>query len=73
MGDKQCLYFALSPKVVVLFGDYEESKNKRNRMVIISNARVEDFNMVMVKKTKELLGKIIANSEENVMRYVSQI
>lgn len=73
MGDKQCLYFALSPKVVVLFGDYEESKNKRNRMVIISNARVEDFNMVMVKKIKELPGKIIANSEESVMRYVNQI
>ena len=73
MGDKQCLYFALSPKVVVLFGDYAESKNKRNRMVITSDARVEDFNMVMVRRAKELQGKIIANSEGNVMRYVSQI
>lgn len=68
-GDKQCLYFALSPKVIVLFGDYEESKHKKNRMVIIKDSFVDDFNMITVNKIKELKGKIIANSREGIMKY----
>ncbi len=68
-GDKQCLYFALSPKVIVLFGDYEESKHKKNRMVIIRDSFVDDFNMITVNKIKELKGKIIANSRGGIMKY----
>lgn len=73
VGKKHCLFFALSPKVAVLFGDYEESKQKKNRMVTIGDSFIDDFNMVMVKNTKKLQGKIIANSKEGIVKYQDQI
>lgn len=73
IGNKQCLYFVLSPKVVVLFGNYEECKHMKNRMMVLENSLIDDFNILMIKRTKELHGKAIAHSKENVMKYIDLI
>lgn len=68
--DNRCLYFALSPRVAVLFGNYGNTRHMNNRMIIIEDDVVDEFNMQMLTAISEIKGKIIGNSEKNVMKYI---
>ena len=66
--DKTCIYFALSPKVAVLFGNYKNSNNFKNRMVYIEEKQVENFNHMLIKHSgnKRIL---IGNSDATIRKY----
>ena len=66
--DKTCIYLALSSKVAVLFGNYKNSNNFKNRMVCIEEKQVENFNRTLIKHNdnKRI---IIANSKDTVRKY----
>ena len=49
-GDNmQIAYFPLSPKVAVLWGNYEDIKNRSNRVVEVSMELVTDFNKTFLQ------------------------
>ena len=66
--DKTCIYLALSSKVAVLFGNYKNSNNFKNRMVCIEEKQVENFNRTLIKHNdnKRI---IIANSKDTIRKY----
>ena len=69
-GDnKLCIYLALTPKLSVLFGNYKESKNNKNRMIAIESAIVDEFNWQLVKAC---VGQhmLIGSNESLIKRYV---
>lgn len=70
--DKTCIYFALSPKVAVLFGNYKKSRNFKNRMVYIEEKQVENFNRMLIKHSdnKRIL---IGNSDTIIRKYVKAV
>ena len=71
-GDnKSCLALALTPKVLVLFGNYKESVNYRNRMIIIKADMVDEFNRQMVRAR---VGQhmLIGSNEALIKRYVEE-
>lgn len=69
--DKITFYLALTPKIVVLFGNYEGSSKLRNRMVILDNSKVDFFNnqfanyengkMFLIGSSKEIIQKFVSN------------
>lgn len=67
--DKTCIYLALSPKLVVLYGNYKNSRNFKNRMVCIEEKQVENFNRILIKHSdnKRIL---IANSNDTIRKYI---
>lgn len=70
--DKTCIYLALSPKIVVLFGNYKNSNNFKNRMVCIEEKQVENFNRIIVKHNdnKRFL---IGNSDVAIRKYIEAV
>ena len=66
--DKICIYFALSPKVTVLFGNYKNLRNLKNRMLYIEEKQVENFNLILIKHSdnKRIL---IGNSDAIIRKY----
>ena len=66
--DKICIYFVLSPKVAVLFGNYKNLRNLKNRMLYIEEKQVENFNLILIKHSdnKRIL---IGNSEDIIRKY----
>lgn len=68
-SNKTCIYLALSPKLAVLFGNYKNSHNFKNRMVYIEEKQVENFNRILIKHrdNKRIL---IANSDATIRKYV---
>lgn len=69
-GDhKLCLSLALTPKVLVLFGNYKESVNYKNRMITIEADMVDEFNRQMIKAC---FGQhmLIGSNELLIKRYV---
>lgn len=68
--DKTSVYFALSPKIAVIFGNYQILRPHRNRMVYIDSKGVDVFNRNLIKLDN---GRrlIIGASEELVTKYIS--
>lgn len=67
---KICLYLALTPKIAVLFGNYKESYNAKNRMLLIDAETVDEFNLQFIrsnKKNRFLIGR----SKEILKRYLN--
>ena len=66
--DKTCIYFALSPKVAVLFGNYKNSRNFKNQIVYVEEKQVENFNHMLIKHSdnKRIL---IENSNATIRKY----
>ena len=57
---KICIYLALTPKIAVLFGNYKESYNAKNRMLLIDAETVDEFNLQFIrynKKNRFLIGR----------------
>lgn len=67
--DKTCLYLALSPKVAVLFGNYNELKGNRNKMIRIENEIVDLFNEQIVKH-HNYIRLLIGSSNELIEKYI---
>lgn len=67
---KICIYLALTPKIAVLFGNYKESYNAKNRMLLIDAETVDEFNLQFIrynKKNRFLIGR----SKEILKRYLN--
>lgn len=64
-NDKTSIYFVLSPKVAVLFGNYKNFRNFKNRLVCIEEKYVKNLNRIFIKHNdnKRFL---ISNSDENL-------
>ncbi len=72
LGDnKSCLALALTSKVLVLFGNYKESVNYRNRMIIIKADMVDEFNRQMVR-ARAGQHMLIGSNESLIKRYVEE-
>ncbi len=67
--DKTCLYFALSPKVAVLFGNYTLQKKRKNRMIKIDKGHIDFFNRQIIKH-HNYINILIGNSKESIERYL---
>lgn len=70
--DKTSIYLALSPKVAVIFGNYKNSCNFKNRMVCIEEKQVENFNRILVKHSDKKRF-LIANSDDIVRKYFETV
>lgn len=70
--DKTCIYLALSPKVAVLFGNYKNSSNFKNRMVCIEEKQVENFNRILVKHNDNKRF-FIGNSDVAIRKYIEAV
>lgn len=67
--DKTCLYLALSPKIAVLFGNYNVPKRVKNRMVKVKSEYVDLFNEQIVKH-HNYIRLLIGSSKELIEKYV---
>lgn len=67
--DRTCLYLALSPKVAVLFGNYNELKGDKNKMIKIESEYVDLFNE-QVAKHHNYIRLLIGSSKELIEKYV---
>lgn len=67
--DKACLYLALSPKIAVLFGNYNMSHIHKNRMIKIESEIVDLFNMQIIKN-HNYINMLIATTRELIEKYV---
>lgn len=67
--DRTCLYLALSPKVAVLFGNYNELKGDRNKMIKLKSEYVDFFNEQIVKH-HNYIRLLIGSSKELIEKYV---
>lgn len=68
-SDGTCIYLALSPKLTVIFGNYKNSHNFKNRRICIEGKQVENFNRIFIKhsNSKRIL---IANSDATIRKCV---
>ena len=71
-NNKTGIYLALSPKVVVIFGNYKNSKKYRNRNICISKEQADKFNNFFVNNNHDKRF-LIANSEMILKKYVDMI
>lgn len=67
--DKTCLYLVLSPKIAVLFGNYNMYQMRKNRMIKIENEIVDMFNVQIVKHHNNI-NMLIGTSRELIEKYV---
>lgn len=67
--DKSCLYLALSPKVAVLFGNYNIPRKDENRMIKIGNEYVDFFNSQIIEH-HNYIRLMIGNSREAIEKYI---
>lgn len=66
-----CLYMALSPYVAVLFGNYKDLRSMRNRMILISEDIVNNFNQSILKN-KHYYHWIIAHSQSAIEKAIKE-
>ncbi len=66
---KTCLYLALSPKIAVLFGNYNVPQMHKNRMIKIENETVDLFNIQFVKH-HNYINMLAGTSRELIEKYV---
>lgn len=67
--DKTCLYLALSPKIAVLFGNYNMPQIHKNRMTKIESKIVDLFNIQIVKHHNDI-NMLIGTSRDLIEKYV---
>lgn len=67
--DKTCLYLALSPKVAVLFGNYNIPRKDENRMIKIGSEYVDFFNSQIIEHHNHIR-LLIGNSRETIEKYI---
>lgn len=67
--DKTCLYLALSPKVAVLFGNYNELKRNKNKMIQIESESVDFFNKQIIKH-HNYIRLLIGSSNKLFEKYI---
>lgn len=67
--DKTCLYLALSPKIAVLFGNYNMPQIHKNRMIKIESEIVDLFNAQIIKN-HNYINMLIGTSRELIEKYV---
>ena len=66
-----CLYMALSPQIAVLFGNYEDSKSRRNRMILIPENLVDELNKSIIEK-QHYYKWIIAHSQSAIEKAIKE-
>ena len=70
-GNPNSLFFALTPKVAVIFGNYQFLACKRNRMVPIKHDAVLHLNQLSVVQMHDLHRRwIISCSKDQIEKYV---
>lgn len=69
--DKTCLYLALSPKVAVLFGNYNVPRGTKNKIIKIESKHVDFFNSQIVKQ-HDNIHMLIGNSKKLIEKYVQK-
>lgn len=67
--DKTCVYLALSPKIAVLFGNYNMPQIQKNRMIKIETEIVDFFNTQIVEH-HNYINILIGTSRELIGKYV---
>lgn len=67
--DKTCLYLALSPKVAVLFGNYNVPRRDENRMIKIRSEYVDFFNSQIIEN-HNYIRLIMGNSRDAIQKYM---
>ena len=67
--NKRCIFLALSPNLAVLYDNYDNSKEKNNRLGVVDDEVVEYCNMQQLKPIFNQNKYIIANSKELINRY----
>lgn len=68
------LYFAITPKIAIIFGNYKISENKRNRMVKIKGKYVDSFNKIFFDENNLKFQRwIIGTSEEILRKYTKEM
>ena len=67
--DKTCLYIALSPKIAVLFGNYNLPQIRKNRMIKIESEIADSFNLQIIKH-HNYINTLIGNSRELIEKFV---
>ena len=69
--DKTCVYLALSRRLSVMFGDFQDSKEKRNRLALVDDDEIVDY--LNVSQFKHIYGNnrcIICSSETLLNEYI---
>lgn len=67
--DKTCLYLALSPRIAVLFGNYNMLYLHKNRMIKIESEIVDFFNMQTITN-HSCINILIGNSQDSIEKYI---
>lgn len=67
--DKSCIYLALSPSLSVIFGNYQDSNRKHNRLAYVDDEIVDFFNRQQTNKTIELKGYLVTSSKKLINKY----
>ena len=65
------LYMVLSPQIAVLFGNYEDSKSRRNRMILIPENLVDELNKSIIEK-QHYYKWIIAHSQSAIEKAIKE-
>lgn len=60
--NKTSIYFALSPKVAVIIGNYRNSQSYKNKMILIPADKVKLLNLTLIKHNNDKC-LLIANSD----------
>lgn len=67
--NKNCAYLALTPKIAVLFGNYDGSQKCRNRMFKIDKETVDQFNIKLIEHNA-YNRFYISTAENNLRQYM---
>ena len=67
--DKSCIYIALSPSLSVVFGNYQDSNKKNNRLAYVDNGVVDFFNHQHLKSIKAINGYMISSTNKMIDKY----
>lgn len=70
--DKTCVYLALSPRLSVMFGDFQDSKEKRNRLAFVDDEIVEYLNISQFKLIYGNNRYIICSSDKLLNEYIGK-
>lgn len=70
--DKSCIYLALSPSLSVVFGNFQDSNKKNNRLAYVDDEVVDFFNRQVLKKIADLRGYLIAPSKKIADKYSNE-
>lgn len=70
--DKSCIYLALSPSLSVVFGNFQDSNKRNNRLAYVDDEVVDFFNRQVLKKIADLRGYLIAPSKKIADKYSNE-